>query len=515
MSSSSQPPTSRFHPPIFMMALLLSLLLTACGVDWQNPPRLATATAQADAAAAGPLDPVVVPAPTATPGGATAVSPAPPANLNWPTITVWVNETSAAHQAALDAMVADFSPANQINVEVRLVGPGLLPDLMETAVLSDTLPDLVLHPLDYSAEWAARGILNTAAAETAVAAIGRDTFNPDALALLGSSGQVTAVPSDGYQQLFLYRQDWFTERNLDPPDTYGAMLTAAEAISDTANLVRSFIIPTESNLITTHRAFEHMAIANGCQLIAADGTVVILEPVCQQALDHYFAIVNRYSPPGVQTDTSALNAYLEGRTGMIMGPPTLLPILAGLDVANVPRCPDCDTAVPNNLAANTGILTTLRGSDPAATGASYGQIRSWGITTAANTESALTFLTYWFNEGYDTWLAVDSVAKVPMRWGTAVAPTTFIDTWGSQPLGNGTLSLADIYGDETVAQLRDGIATSPRWGFSGGQGAVMGPLSRDLTFSVVLQEMLSGYFTPARTLTEANTRILDALTGSD
>jgi len=82
-----------------------------------------------------------------------------------------------------------------------------------------------------------------------------------------------------------------------------------------------------------------------------------------------------------------------------------------------------------------------------------------------------------------------------------------LDT-SAQPLAESDLSLTDIYGAETVARLRDGIAAAPRWGIREGQGVLMTRLYNEFTISIVLQEMLSGYFPPATTLAEAYRRTI-------
>jgi len=122
--------------------------------------------------------------------------------------------------------------------------------------------------------------------------------------------------------------------------------------------------------------------------------------------------------------------------------------------------------------------------------------------------AAQAFAAFWFEEGYARWLAVNPERKVPMRWGTAAAPRRFIDAWGTQPLADSDLSLTDIYGAETVARLRDGIAAAPRWGIREGQGVLMTRLYNEFTISIVLQEMLSGYFPPTATLQEAYRRTI-------
>ena len=493
-------------------ALLAALIaLTACGVDLSNPPRLATATARAAAPTATAPAPLVLPAPTAT--GEAIALPEAVAPTTGVELTIWVNEESAEHQAMLDELAADFANRTGTNVAVQLVAPARLPDLVNTAVLSGTLPDLILHPIEHTAGWVANGALDPAAADEVVDRLGRDTFDPAALELLSVGGQTAAIPSDGYHQLLLYRADWFADLGLRQPDTYAAMATAAESIFDPEAIISGLVIPTESNLVTTHQAFEQIALANGCRLIDEAGEVIILEDACAAALEHYYTTINRFSPTGVQTDTSARNALLAGRTGMIVTSPAILPDLAGLNPAAPPSCPECDATEDgvNYLARNVGVLTEIRGDAATAAPTAFGTVTSLGITTAADREAAQEFAVYWFEEGYERWLAINPERKVPMRLGTADAPRQYIDAWGAQPVAGSELSLTDIYGAETVARLRDGIAAAPRWGIREGHGALLTQLYEEFTISIVLQEMLSGYFPPDSTLQEAYRRTIQLI----
>lgn len=484
-----------------MFALWLSvflLLLAACQADLLNPPRLATATAQSLATATPTPEPMVI-----RNGGETAVSASQATTSGTPTprpsLTVWVPETSTAHRQMLDHLAADFGRDHAANVEMQYIAPNLLPKLVNTAVLSGTLPDLIIHPITLAPGWAARGILNADAASEAIAQLGAETFDPAALALVEKNGRFAAIPSDGAKQLVIYRRDWFEQRNLQPPDSYTHLLTAAETLFNREALVAGFVVPTESNLIATHKIFEQIANANGCSLIDDKGEVLLLSPECQQALDFYFSIISQYSPLGVQTDTSTRNAYLEGRAGLIMAPPSLLLDIAGLG-ADKPSCPEC-ASQPDFLQQNTAFLTTV------GTSGSYSDLTVLGITSVAPAETAVSFATYFFNEGYEQWLAVESERKVPLRWGTAVDPRRYLDSWGSQPLGSSSQSLRDLYGDEAIAQLRDSVAATSRWGLPQGQGAVVTQLHEALTLSIVLQEMLSGYFNSSQTLQEMYNRV--------
>lgn len=493
--------------PITIFCAVLSCLLGLAGCQMAAPPRLATATAQAAMTPTATPEKLILPLAGHTAVAASTPTPAAGQAEPNPALSVWVNETSPAHQAALQAMAAEFTAASQVDVALMFVAPSLLPDLVNTAVLSGTLPDIIIHPLVYTPGWVERGILNPAAADTAVTEIGRDTFDPEALALVAGDNQITALPSDGARQLLVYRTDWFEQNNLAPPDDYAAMLAAAEATTDRENLRAGFVIPTESNLVSTHQAFEQIALANGCELIDEKGEVLLPQPSCREALAFYYSIVHQFSPIGVQTDTSTHNAYLAGRTGLIMVSPAILPQLAGLDPASPPVCPQC-LANPTFLAQNSGIITEIQGRGPMAVPAGFSTITNLGITTAADADTAVAFAHYWFNDGYEKWLAVNAERKVPLRRGTGSQPTRFLAAWGTLPLHGSSQSLSDIYGPDVVAQLRDGVAAAPRWGIRQGQGRLVTELIENLTLSVTWQEMLSGYFNPEQTILEATNRVI-------
>ncbi len=471
--------------------LLPLLLLAACQPEALSPPRLATQTAASASQPAGTVETIFLPAPTPTPDplkrNEIGFEPAD-------TLEVWINETSPEHEEALQEMIGEFTQESGIDVALRLISPPLLPELVQTAVLSDTLPDVVLHPLEYSLTWSEEGILDPDAAASILAKIGPNNFNQSALALVDVNSHPSAIPSDGYQQIWLYRADWVADEGLQTPNNFAEMMANAETMFDPDNIISGIVIPTESNLINTHRAFEHLALANGCQLVDNKGEVRLLDESCRQAIDFYFSIVNQYSPTGVQTDTSARNAFLEGRTSIIMTSPEILPALAETP----------------SLIENTGIMTYLNGWDTAAQPANFGNISYLGVTTEADTEAAGAFIEYWFNNGYAKWLAVDSERKVPMYLGTAEEPTLYIDQWGNAPLINGQ-SLTDLFGEDTVNMLKENVANSNRWGFNQGQGAVIGQLYENLTFSIILQEMLSGYFDSSQTIEEAAERVIELI----
>ena len=191
---------------------------------------------------------------------------------------------------------------------------------------------------------------------------------------------------------------------------------------------------------------------------------------------------------------------------MIMISPEILPLLAGGDSTNLPSCPECDD--PTFLADNSVILTEIVGV-PSGESANFGTFSSLGITNSAHEETAVLFATYWFNEGYSLWLSVDSERKVPMRLGDAANPTQYIDQWGETAVLENGRTLTDLYGPEVVERLQANVADASRWGFDQGQGGLVARLYQEVTISIVLQEMLSGYFNTSQTIFEAYNRVVE------
>ncbi|HSM55992.1 MAG TPA: extracellular solute-binding protein [Candidatus Sulfomarinibacteraceae bacterium] len=485
-------------------------MMVACVPDLMNPPRLEQGTTPQPVEQEPPEEPLRLPAPTPT-GPAAAQPNAGAESASYPTVTFWINRTSPQYEQALREMIDEFTASHQVHVELVTIAPDTLPDLVGTAAVSPSLalPDLVMLPLEYAVGWVERDILDPTAAEELVQALGPETFDPQALELVTVQGQVSAVPSDGWQQLLIYRQDWFEANGLPPPQDFNTMLRASEVISDRANLIYSFNMPTESSLPATTRAFEQMAIANGCRLIDEKGELQILEGVCRDALEFYRFICNTYCPPGVQTEVSALNAYLEGRSGLIIAPPGVLPALASLDDTYRPSCAQCET--PTYLAENSGIVTTIAGRQPGASAQNLGEIAYLGVTTNADREPALALARFWFEEGYLSWLAVEPERKVPMRLGTPEEPQRFIDAWYDLPISDDGRTISDIFGREVAETLARDVVNSDRWGYKEGHGALVTTIYEQLTFSILLQELLSGYYDSERAAIEGYRRLVDLI----
>ena len=427
-------------------------------------------------------------------------------------LQLWSTETQPERADRTRAMLARFTEQSGIEVELVLVEEDALPELTVSAQAAGTLPDVIFHPLDFSIGWAEQGILDSAAASAAIEKLGPETFAEGPLNLVKVEDGYAAVPSDGWGQLIVYRADWFEEKGLEPPTTYETLEAAAAAINDPDNDIYGIAAATKAGEVFTQQTFEQFALANNCQLVNEAGEVTLNSPECVEAVEFFTNLLRNYGPPGDQdVDTTRAN-YFAGQAGMLVWSPFILDEMAGLRDDAFPACPECQDD-PAYLAKNSGIVPALAG--PSGAAAQYGQVSYLGITTSADVEAAQTFLEFWFNDGYIDWLALSPEGKFPMRQGTADNPTQFVEGWQGLETGvDRKAALGDIYGDEVINILVEGVNNFNRWGFPQGQGALVTAVYQALPVPRYLRETIDEVYTPEEAVEEIQFEVEDLVTSS-
>ncbi|MEM7802775.1 MAG: hypothetical protein AAF633_26530, partial [Chloroflexota bacterium] len=141
--------------------------------------------------------------------------------------------------------------------------------------------------------------------------------------------------------------------------------------------------------------------------------------------------------------------------------------------------------------------------------ARFGNMTMMGITNVADDELASRFVSYWFNEGYAQWLSIEPEMQVPLRNGPADNPDQFKSLWYEFPVAGQEETLTELFGEEITNRLANGVADAPRWGIDTGYGPLMGNIYESNLVAIVLQEMLSGYFTSNQAGIEAYQRVVD------
>ncbi|MEM9953377.1 MAG: extracellular solute-binding protein [Chloroflexota bacterium] len=357
---------------------------------------------------------------------------------------------------------------------------------------ANTLPDLVLHSVQFTAKWVADGALDPARATAVIESLGVDTFSQGALALAQvEEGVYGSIPNDGWGQLLMYRSDLFAEAGLEAPDSYDDILAAAEALHDPDGGLIGFCGPNAPDQQFTWQTFEHVALANGASFVDDMGSITFESPEMIEAMEFYNTLMSNYGPgeTGWFWDQTRAN-YLAGRCAMNIWSPFILDEMAGLRDSAFPSCPECEEN-PAFIAENTDFVGAFSGFSndvPAAWGSTF----NVGISSTADPEAEL-FLEYWFNEAYLDTLAVAPEGKFPMRRGTADEPTLFLDGWATLDVGvDRRAPLSDFYSAEDLAVITGGSDGYTRMGFDVGQNTLASAVGSTFFIQENLAQYLNG-----------------------
>lgn len=382
-------------------------------------------------------------------------------------ITVWSTDTLPDRVAAVEAINQRFTQQTGIQVELVSVDEDQLVQLLTSAAAAGELPDVIGNtPLASIRTLAANDLVNSEATQAVIDALGVDTWNKRALELTREGDQQLGVPSEAWSQLLYYRKDWFDAAGLPPPTTYDTILNAARTLHGQGRV--GFVGGTAAGDAFTQQTFEHIALANGCEMVNDAGEITIDSPQCVAAFGFYRDLIANYSQPGAQDFDTARAAYFAGQAAMVIWSTFLLDELAGLRNDSLPSCAEC-TADRTFLARNTGIVTGLQGPDGTQP-TQFGEVISWAITSEATAEPSQRYVQFLMSDGYVDWLRIAPEGKFPVRTGSSPGATDFVDTWQTLPSGVDTKApLQQFYSQDVLDALQAGPDDFSRWGITQGQ----------------------------------------------
>ncbi|QGN49129.1 extracellular solute-binding protein [Micromonospora sp. WMMC415] len=405
-------------------------------------------------------------------------------------ITVWSLEDVADRVTATKAIIADFTEQTGITVELVTVNEDQFPALIASSAAAGELPDVVGSvSLAGVRTLAGNELLHADANKEVVDKLGRDTFSPRALELTSEDGRQLAVPSDGWGQLLVYRKDLFDAAGLPVPDTYEKIAAAAAKLNTGG--VAGITAATAPGDVFTQQTFEHLALANNCQLTDDSGAVKLDTPECVEAFRFYGDLMRNHSVKGAQDVDTTRATYFAGKAAMLIWSPFILDELAGLRNDARPTCPQC-ASDPTFLAKNSGFVTAIKGPNGAEP-AQYGEITSWAVLDGAADDPAKSFVEHMLDDAYPRWFGMSPKGRFPVRKGTAAEPEKFLTAWNTSQAGvDAKKPLAEVYGDEVLATLRRSPDTFQRWGLTQGQGKLVGAILGELPVPKALADVVSG-----------------------
>lgn len=400
----------------------------------------------------------------------------------------WTTEEQPERLAKQQEMAAQFKAETGTDVEVIPVSENDLGTRATAAFAAGDLPDVIYHTLQYALPWAEAGILDTDAATEVIEDLGVDTFAPGAIAMAAFEDGTASVPVDGWTQMIVYRKDLFEEKGLAAPTTYANVEAALKELHNPPSMF-GFVAATKVDENFMSQVLEHVFLANGVSPVSSDGFSALDEAKTIEVLEFYKAIVEA-SPPGDLYWQQSRELYFSGNAAMIIWSPFILDELAGLRDSAPPTINDDPTSPA--LASKTGVVTNFAGpSNP--DGAAWGDIRYFGITADADTDTAMDFVKYSMDEGYTQTLSIAPEGKFPVRRGTSDNPTQFVDAWAKLPVGvDRKAPLGDLYAQDMIDEIVGGLDVAQRWGVKEGQLSLASKIINSQIINRVVRQYLDG-----------------------
>lgn len=408
-------------------------------------------------------------------------------------IVFWTPQTTPERLAAQEAVADAFTEETGIAVEIVPMAGADQDQALVTGAASGDVPDVILHASTQTGAWTSQGLLDTAAASAVVDALDPATFNENALSAVTIDGEIAGVPSDGWSHVIAYRADLLEEAGVEIPTSVEELADAATAVKEKLGIT-GLAFGTQAGTASATEGIQSLFQSAGCELVE-DGEVTVDSSACVTAAEHFLTLRNS-STAGDFDVTSARAAYLNGDAAMLLFSTHILDELAGLDPATPATCPEC-AATPDFLAQNTGFVTAL-GDEPR----QYGAVLSYGIPTGARAEAAQEYIEFVLDEGYADTLGVATEGRIPLRNGTADDPEAFAAAWGGLGIGPAhDRTSAEIYGDEFVDGMSEGINSIYLWGMGTDDAVLAGLVSSQGVLANQIEALYNG--TPAAEVTAA------------
>jgi multiple sugar transport system substrate-binding protein len=409
-------------------------------------------------------------------------------------ITFWLSEDIAQRVNAIQQIVNRFQQQSGVQVKMVAIAEDQLASQIQSASAAGSLPD-VMGPLSLGLvqNLATDDLADADAANEVVDSLGRDTFSERALSLVESGGKPMGVPSDTWTQLLVYRKDLFQKAGLQTPDTLDKILAAATKLRQQGQA--GIVAATKAGDSFTEQTFEYFALANGCQLVDDQGNITLTSPQCVGTFSFYNDLIKNGSTKGGQDVDTTRAAYFAGKAAMIVWSSFLLDELAGLRNDALPTCPECRSD-KRFLSKNSGVVTAISGSSGGEP-TQFGEISNYVIIKDGNIDAAKQFVQFMMSDGYEDWLAVTPEGRFPVRSGTKDNPQEYIQAWRKMKVGVDTkATLSELYPADVLESLTKSTDTMSRWGFTQGQGKIVGALAAEQPIPKALAAMLDGQLTP-------------------
>ncbi len=374
-------------------------------------------------------------------------------------IEFWTTETQSDRVSTIQALVDIFQGLNpEIKITVVPVDENDMPKQVAASSAAGNLPALAEFGSENAIDFGSSGLLDTSTATKIINSIGKSEFYAGPLKMLEStqSGVYYAMPYHGWIQGLWYRNDWFKDAGLNPPNTWESIEKAAKTFYQPSKNQYGILVGTKAE-VYAEQCFTQIAISNKARLFDKNGNLVFNSPQMKEAIQYYAGLAN-YNPPGPQT-WRARDYYIQGKMAMFFYSTYIMDDLALAEVAassltgkNFKELKGAQ--FDPQLVVHTSFAPIITHKQPS----SYGVIVALGIfkqEKAANTAAAERFVKYLYGEdAYVTFLHMAPGGMNPVLKKIAAS-----DKFMKDPKG-----IFEKYGKKKIEEIIAGLESIQRFG---------------------------------------------------
>jgi len=481
---------------LLIASLLIIVLIGVTGCGRQSEPASTSSAnggndhtpAPVETAPATPTEPLVEPVeaepvePAAEPVEASGGTEGKPVVVEF-----WTGDNQPSRVAAYEAVAQRFMAENP-GVDVRIVplDETGFADKLVAAVADGEGPDLARIGLERLAVLVGNNLVDMGAAGAVVDAVGRDDFREQPLEMVTSrtSGEVMAVPYDGWIQALWYRRDLFEQNELNGPISWDDINAACDKLVESGDVKAGLVLPTAVDQDYVQQVFEQVAMSNNAWPFDAEGNVTMDTPEMVEALRFYTGL-QRCSTPAPQDLYDAREAYESGQSGMLFYSTYIMDDL--IDGSEREDGTRVQIAV-DDLSRKSGFASGMVGPNGSAT---YGQLVTLALLKDAPPE-AQDVAAYFLTKGYYDIIKTAPLGKVPVL-------KSAIENW---------TALSPVfthYSDATLGHIATGYDVMSRWIFRPEYGPVerltVGKVQSQLLVPQAIDQIVSGAMTPEEAAT--------------
>ena len=388
-------------------------------------------------------------------------------------IVVWTGDTIPDRVAKTKAIIAKFTEATGVQVELVGVDEDQFNQLLTSAAAAGELPDVVgSQPLAAVRTLSANDLLNTEAAAAVIETLGADTFSARSLELTREGDDAALGPDRRLVAAALLPQGPVREGGSAAPGDvrrhHGGGQGAGQPQGGRVRRghhSRRRVHPAD---VRAPRAGQRLrdgrrrGRGDDRQPAVRGGVPVLRRPD---------QVSTRSS--GTQDVDTVRASYFAGQSAMAIWSTFLLDELAGLRNDAKPSCPECKED-PKFLAENTGVVAAIAGPDGTSRRSSARSPRGRSPRPPRPSRPRSSSSTC-------SATATSTGSRSPPRASSRCArapqenPTEYVDAWKDLEVGVDTKApLSDFYPQEVIDILTSGADNFSRWGITQGQGDLIG-----------------------------------------